>query len=225
MDFARAEGGERAAAEGVGAQAAVVFGDAAVGVASAIMTLLVLVCSEIIPKTLGANYWRQLTGVVCQTLLWLIPLLKPFVWLSELLTKIFSSNKNDSGFIRSEIAAMAELGKEEGELAEDESQIIGNLLRFRHVRATDIMTPRSVLFRVTKTPRLPIFWSSTGSNPFSRILVTDKDDDDITGYALKSDIMLAFHRLGGRLPHRQAQQTAVHRARNHCPARPVPRFH
>jgi len=185
-----------AGAAGVGAQAAVVFGDAAVGVASAIMTLLVLVCSEIIPKTLGANYWRQLTGVVCQTLLWLIPLLKPFVWLSELLTKIFSSNKNDSGFIRSEIAAMAELGKEEGELAEDESQIIGNLLRFRHVRATDIMTPRSVLFRVHKDTTVADFLEQHGSESFSRILVTDKDDDDITGYVLKSDIMLAFHRLG-----------------------------
>lgn len=185
-----------AGAAGVGAQAAAVFGDAAVGVASAVMTLLVLICSEIIPKTLGANYWRQLTGIVCQTLLWLIPLLKPFVWLSEQLTKILSSNNNDSGFIRSEIAAMAELGKEEGELAEDESKIIGNLLRFRHVRATDIMTPRSVLFKVHQQTTVAEFLEQHDAESFSRILIIDQDDDDIIGYALKSDIMLAFHRFG-----------------------------
>lgn len=185
-----------AGAAGVGAQAANVFGDAAVGIASAVMTLLVLVFSEIIPKTLGANYWRQLTGVVCNSLIWLIPILKPFVWLSEQLTKLLSSKKNEAAYIRAEIEAMANLGSEEGALGEDESAIIGNLLRFRGTRVSDVLTPRSVIFRVNKDMTVEEYLDKHGSEPFSRILVTDKDEDDITSFVLKNDIMLALHRLG-----------------------------
>lgn len=184
-----------AGAAGVGAQAAAIFGDAAVGIASALMTLLVLVFSEIIPKTLGANYWRQLTGVVSALLIWLIPLLKPFVWLSEQLTKLFSTKKNEADYIRAEIEAMANLGSEEGALGEDESTLISNLLRFRNAKVTDILTPRSVVFRVHKDMTVQEYIEKHGSEPFSRILVTDKDEDDITSFVLKNDIFLALHRL------------------------------
>lgn len=184
-----------AGAAGVGAQAAFVFGDAAVGIASAVMTLLVLVFSEIIPKTLGANYWRQLTGIVSSLLIWLIPPLKPFVWLSEQLTKVLSSKQNEAAYIRAEIEAMANLGSEEGELAEDESSIIRNLLRFRNAKVSDVLTPRSVIFKVHKDMTVEEYLEKHGSEPFSRILVTDKDEDDLTSYVLKNDIMLALHRL------------------------------
>lgn len=185
-----------AGAAGVGAQAAFVFGDGAVGIASAIMTLFVLIFSEIIPKTLGANYWRQLAGVVCRSLLWLIPLLKPFVWMSEQLTKLFSSKKNEADYIRAEIEAMAALGSEQGVVAEDESSIISSLLRFRHTNSSEVLTPRSVLFRIHKDMTVEEYLEKHGSEPFSRIVITDKDDDDVVGYVLKNDIMLAFHRLG-----------------------------
>ena len=185
-----------AGAAAVGAQAAVVFGDAAVGIASAVMTLLVLVFSEIIPKTLGATYWRQLTAVVTSALAWLIPVLKPFVWLSEQLTKLLSSKKSESTYIRAEIEAMATLGTEAGELAEDESTIITNLLRFRSTTVDDVFTPRSVLFKVHKDMTVGEYLEQHGSESFSRILVTDKDEDDIIGFVMRNDIMLSFHRLG-----------------------------
>lgn len=184
-----------AGAAGVGAQAAFVFGDSAIGIASAVMTLLVLVFSEIIPKTLGANYWRQLTGIVCGLLSWLIPLLKPFVWLSEQLTKLLSTKDNEAAYIRAEIEAMASIGSEQGVLAKDESDLIKNLLRFRQTSLSQVLTPRSVLFKVHKDMTVKEYLDKHGTEPFSRILVIDKDDDDIIGYVLKSDIMLALQRL------------------------------
>jgi len=184
-----------AGAAGVGAQAAVIFGDAAVGVASAVMTLLVLVFSEIIPKTLGAHYWRSFAGIVCQVLTWLIPLLLPFVWLSEQMTKLLSTKNSEAAYIRAEIEAMAHIGSEQGVIAADESKIITSLLRFNKTPISNILTPRTVLFKVHKDITVQHFLDKDGSEPFSRILCFDKDEDDIIGYVLKNDIMLAYHRL------------------------------
>ncbi|MBB1386954.1 HlyC/CorC family transporter [Pseudoalteromonas sp. SG45-5] len=185
-----------AGAAGVGAQAAVVFSDAAVGIASAIMTLLVLVLSEIIPKTLGANYWRVLTPSVTYALRFLVILLKPFVWCAQKLTNLMRPAHNEAYYIRQEIEAMADIGTESGALHEDESEIIRNLLHFRHAKLCDLMTPRTVLFKVHKDLTVNQYLNDYGSSSFSRILVFDKDSDDIVGFVHKNDIMLAFHRLG-----------------------------
>lgn len=185
-----------AGAAGVGAQAAVVFSDAAVGIASAVMTLLVLVLSEIIPKTLGATYWRTLTPIVSLCLVWLIRILKPFVWLSDQLTKLMGSKENEVQYIRQEIEAMAEMGSEAGALDEDETQTIRSLLRFKHAKLEKVMTPRTVLFKVHKDMTVHEYLSEHGAISFSRVLIYDKNTDDIIGFVHKNDIMLAYHRLG-----------------------------
>ncbi|BBN80265.1 hypothetical protein PA25_02500 [Pseudoalteromonas sp. A25] len=185
-----------AGAAGVGAQAAVVFSDAAVGIASAIMTLLVLVLSEIIPKTLGATYWRALTPVVSAALVWLVRVLKPFVWLSDMLTRLMGKKESEAHYIRQEIEAMAEIGSEAGALQEEETQTIRSLLRFRHAKLEHVMTPRTVLFKIHKDMTVNEYLSEHGSVAFSRILVFDKSGDDIVGFVHKNDIMLAYHRLG-----------------------------
>jgi len=185
-----------AGAAGVGAQAAVVFSDAAVGIASAIMTLLVLVLSEIIPKTLGANYWRALTPVVARGLVYLVILLKPFVWFAEKLTNLMGRNYDEAFYIRQEIEAMADIGSESGALHQEESEIIRSLLHFRHATLDSIMTPRTVLFKVHKDITVHQYLADHGSSSFSRVLVYDKDGDDIIGFVHKNDIMLAYHRLG-----------------------------
>lgn len=184
-----------AGAAGVGAQAAALYGDTAIGIASAVMTLLVLVFSEIIPKTLGANYWRSLTPFVSLVLVWLVMALKPFIWLSDLITQLFSKKQDDSQFIRQEIEAMAEIGSESGALQPGESDIIQSLLQFRQVELRSIMTPRKKLFKVHKDMTVEEYSKEHGSAPYSRILVFDKDPDDIIGFVLKSDIMLAQSRL------------------------------
>ncbi|WP_063355589.1 hemolysin family protein [Pseudoalteromonas luteoviolacea] len=185
-----------AGAAGVGAQAAVVFGDAAVGLASAVMTLLVLVLSEIIPKTLGATYWRGLTPSVSFALVWLVRLLKPFVWMSDQLTKLIGKKGDESIYIRQEIEAMAEMGSQAGALKEEESATIRSLLQFRHAKLENLMTPRTVLFKVHKDMSVHDYLAEHGSVSFSRVLVFDQNSDDIVGFVHKNDIMLAYHRLG-----------------------------
>jgi len=185
-----------AGAAGVGAQAAAVFSDAAVGIASAIMTLLVLVLSEIIPKTLGASYWRGLTPVVSLSLVFLVKVFKPFVWMSDRLTRLIGKKEDEAHFIRQEIEVMAELGSEAGALNQDESDTIRSLLNFRTASLTDIMTPQTVLFKVHKDITVDDYLSEHGSVPFSRVLVFDEDGDDVVGYVHKNDLMLAYHRLG-----------------------------
>lgn len=185
-----------AGAAGVGAQATALYGDAIIGIASAIMTLLILVLSEIIPKTLGANYWRALSPIVSTTLVWMIRILKPFIWLSDMITKMLGSGKDENHHIRSEIEAMADLGHEAGVLHQDESLIIRSLLKFRHIKLNEIITPRTVLFKVHKDMTVDEYLSEHGSASFSRVLVYDKNGDDIIGFVHKNDIMLAYHRLG-----------------------------
>lgn len=101
-------------AAGVGAQAMVVFGSEYLGVTSAVLTLLILVFSEIIPKTLGATYWQQIAPIMGVLILWLTKILFPFVWLSEKLTRLLSrSGASAFTFSRDEMTAMAKIGKEE----------------------------------------------------------------------------------------------------------------
>ncbi len=184
-----------AGAAGVGAQAAALYGDAAIGIASAIMTLLVLVLSEIIPKTLGATYWRRLAPSVSWILLGLIRLLKPFVWLSDHVTKLFSKQDKEFKHVRAEIEAMAMFGSQVGVLHQRESEIIKGLMRFRHTPIREVMTPRNKLFKVSKDLSVEEFCKLYGSNPFSRILVFDQGPDDIIGYVFKTDAILANVRV------------------------------
>lgn len=184
-----------AGAAGVGAQASHLYGDSSIGIASAIMTLFVLVFSEIIPKTLGANYWREFAPFVSSVLTYLVWLLKPFVWMSELITKLFKRTNDESHYMRSEIEAMAKIGLQTGALQQGESDIIQSLLHFREITLREIMTPRAKVFRLHKDTTVEDYCKLHGSVSYSRILVFDKNPDDIIGYVLKTDVMLANSRV------------------------------
>jgi CBS domain containing-hemolysin-like protein len=184
-----------AGAAGVGAQAASLFGDTAVGIASAVMTLLVLLFSEIIPKTLGANHWRTLAPYVASVLVWLVAILKPFVWMSDMVTRLFSEKQDEGKYLRSEIEALAVMGRQAGVLHKNESEIIQGLLQFKHTKLRSILTPRKQLFRIHKDMTVEEFCRVHGSVSYSRILIYDNDNDDIIGFVLKSDVMLAPHRV------------------------------
>ena len=178
-------------AAGAGAQAAVVFGNAYLGVASAILTFLILVFSEIIPKTLGANYWRQLapaTGYGLRTLVWV---LWPFVKMSELITGGMSKGAGLTGFSRQEFAAMADLSAEEGALELEESQVVKNLLALRATPVQAAMTPRTVVFSLPDRTTVEEFFHRHEQKPFSRIPVFHEDHDHVTGFVLRSDLLLA----------------------------------
>ena len=179
-------------AAGVGAQATFVFGSKYFGVASAILTLLILVFSEIIPKTLGATYWKQLAPIMGVLISWLTKLLFPFVWLSQRLTSLFScSGVSVFTFSRDEMTAMAKIGKEEGLLDVKEHKIIDNLMKLHRLSVRDIMTPRPVIFSTQEDMTVREFFTSYSDKPFSRIPVYGKDGDEIKGYVLKNDLLVA----------------------------------
>ena len=178
-------------AVGAGAQAVLVFGNAWVGLFSAILTLMILVFSEIIPKTLGATYWRALAGVTAQGLRFLIKMLYPFVVLSELLTRGISRNKKIEGFNREEFAAMAELGEQEGQLEERESRILKNMFRLHETIVTDVMTPRPVVFSLPESLTVYEYFDNHYDSRFSRIPVYAENDEMFTGFVLKDDLLLA----------------------------------
>lgn len=178
-------------AAGAGAQATVVFGDEFLGVASAVLTLLILVFSEIIPKTLGAAYWRGMAPYVSYFIKYLVWVLYPFVWLAEFMTRGMKQHRELTGFSREEFASMADLGTKEGQLEESESRILKNLFLFRSSFTEDIMTPRTVIFSLEENLTVDEYLTLHPQNPFSRIPIYQKHPDQVTGYVLKNDILMA----------------------------------
>ncbi len=177
-------------AAGVGAQAQQIWGDEFFAVISAVLTFLILVLSEIIPKTLGAYYWKKLTGFAAFMLPALIFSMYPFVLLSKGLTHWFGNDDSEPTFSREEFSAMAEQGAEEGVFEEDESQILKNLIRFSSLRIKDIMTPRTVMVLLHKDKTVGEVFDQFDELRFSRLPVYSEDEDDIIGYVLKNDLLM-----------------------------------
>ncbi len=186
-------------AAGAGAQAAAVFGDAYIGVISAILTFLILVVSEIIPKTLGAAYWRQLAPWVVRALKVTIWSMYPLVKLADTLTRWLTKGKAKSKVHREEFIALAELGSKQGVFHKYESRILNNLFCFREVRTRDIMTPRTVLFALSENLAVDETLSLHTHIPFSRIPVYGENLDKVTGFVLQNEILQAGQEKGGTL--------------------------
>jgi CBS domain containing-hemolysin-like protein len=176
-------------AAGAGAQAARVFGSTWVGLFSAILTFAILFLSEIIPKTIGAVYWKRLTPVVTRVLTWLMIPLKPLVWMSGLVSRTIAAGHEPVHVSRDEIGALADLGASQGVLDEDESRILKSLLRFRELRATDIMTPRTVVFALPADQSVGEAVEAHQPLPFSRIPIADSSIDNLVGYVLKDEVL------------------------------------
>lgn len=179
-------------AAGAGAQAASVFGEAYLGVISAVLTLLILVFSEIIPKTVGATYWRALAPATAYFLKYLAIVLMPFVKMSELLTRGFKEDSPLRGLSRSELHAMAELSGQEGQLANHEASFLQSLLSLHELRVKDAITHRTALFSVSESMTVEAFFHKHSNIEFSRIPVyEDNDSENITGYVMRSDLLVA----------------------------------
>lgn len=185
-------------AAGAGAEATALFGSASVGVVSAILTLLILVFSEIIPKTVGAYYWRELAPATARFLRLLVWLLYPFVLLSEKLTSRFAGEKPLSGMSRNEFLAISKLSEAEGQLSQQETTILNNLLRLHDTQVADAMTPRPVIFTLSDQITVETFFHKYDHTPFSRIPIYDEDPDLITGIIFRNDILLAQARGNGQ---------------------------
>ena len=176
-------------ASGVGAQVIKVFGNEYFGIASAITTFLILVFSEIIPKTIGANNWRRLSIPTAYLTQGVIYLTYPLVIMSEFLQKLFA-NKNEQTVSREEITALTHIGEREGIIESNESKIINNLFKLKNIKINSIMTPRTVVLAAEENLTLETFFNNKEFLRYSRIPVYTESIDEITGFVLKSDILL-----------------------------------
>lgn len=177
----------------VGVQAEKTFGSGnnMVGIVSAVMTFLILVLSEIIPKTIGATYWKQLANFTTKTLIILIFPLKwtGILWLLQITTKLIGKNQHVSIFSREDFSAMTDLAFEKGVFDKDESKIIKNLLNFKLVFAKDIMTPRVVVSSADENMTVSDYYGQNKTSPFTRVPIYNNNPDNITGYIIKEDIL------------------------------------
>ena len=165
--------------------------DLLVGIVSTIMTLLVLVLSEIIPKTIGANYWHKLAPLTTILLSSILPLFKysGLLWILQFFTRIGFSEKKASIFKREDISTIAEIAEEEGVLKEKDSDFIQNIVKFENVQLKEIMTPFSVMKIANENSTINDFYNKNNNLPFSRIPIFLNNKNNIDYYVLKDTIL------------------------------------
>lgn len=185
---------------GVGAESIKVFGQEYFGIISAVLTLLILVLSEIIPKTLGATYWRSLAMLSTKIIRVMIVVTYPLVLLSELIIRLFTPKRRQVSVSREEVSAMVDMGKDEGVFNESESKIIKSCIRLSSVKAKEVMTPSIVVESVSRELSFKEFYDMQEWK-FSRIPIFEADKEHISGYILKDMVLkeLSEDRLDGRL--------------------------
>lgn len=172
-------------AAGVGAQATEIFGEEYFGIVSAILTILILVLSEIIPKNIGATQWRKLALPAAQIIHAMVILCYPLVILSEYITKLTTPKNKPKAVSREEVSAMVNVGVEEGVIKTKENRVIQSFLKLVNVRAEEIMTPKSVVASTSQNITLEEFYNNKDLTSFSRIPVYHNDKRYITGYVLR----------------------------------------
>lgn len=176
----------------VGVQAEKTFGSGnnSVGIVSAIMTLLILVLSEIIPKSIGANYWKGLANFSTKAIVFLMFPLKytGILWLLKFTTRIVGKNSHHGNISREDFHAMADIAQEEGIFQESESAVIKNIIDFKDMAVKDIMTPRTVLKTAPEHMKIKEFYDLNPKLKFSRIPIFKDGSDDISGYFLKDEL-------------------------------------
>lgn len=173
----------------VGAQAAKVLGSESLGVVSAILTVLILIFSEILPKTLGSNNWQRLAGLVGHLINCTYIMTYPLVMMAQVLTRLLKRSDTGHTTSREEISALANIGTEEGIFKEKENAIIQNLMKLKNLRVSDIMTPRVVVSIADEGMTLGEFLANKEYLRFSRIPIYKGNDENITGYVFRQQVM------------------------------------
>ena len=189
-------------AAGVGSQALQVFGAKWETLIAVLLTLAILYFSEIIPKTLGATFWRQLAIPSAFIITWLVRLVYPLVWLSTRMTKLFSRNKEQE-ITREEIIALASLGLRDGTLISQENEYLANILKLREIRTEEVLTPRSVVHMLDQNLTVTDALDQAHTRQFTRMPIYGEGTDDITGKVILGDLFEAERGGQGSEPIKQ----------------------
>ncbi len=203
-------------AAGVGAEAVKLFGIQWQSLIAVVLTLLILYFSEIIPKTIGATYWRELARPTAYIIKFLSLILLPLLWISRQLTTRIKNHRKH-GLTREEIMAMADVGEENGVLAEEESQLIENLLTLKQTQIKDILTPRSVVFSLNAEQSIESTLQEDNLFIYSRIPVFHDNKDNIIGMVFARSILKAIsmdHKVSEPL---ETLMRPVHSVPEHMP--------
>lgn len=187
-------------AAGVGAQVHKIYGNEYVALASGLLTFVILVFSEIIPKTLGAVHAKTLAPFCAPIIKYMIIITYPFVMISELIHNFLNAHDDDGSTTREEMIVNAEIGVDEGALRKNESVVIQNLLTLNKLEVSDIMTPRSVIFALDGDESVGDVFKNHKSIEFSRIPVFKENLDNIIGVVLRYKLMEAYSRDLDDLP-------------------------
>jgi CBS domain containing-hemolysin-like protein len=196
-------------AAGVGSQAMQVFGPEWETLIAVLLTLAILYFSEIIPKTLGATFWRNLAVPAAFIISWLVKLVYPLVWISTRLTKLFS-NTNENEISREEIIALASIGHREGTLFTHENEYLANLLKLREVRTEQILTPRTVVHMLDENLSVKEALDNESTSQFTRIPIYAGSTDNITGKVIRIDLFIAERNGQGDLPIKDVAKKVIH---------------
>jgi len=174
-------------AAGVGAQAIRVFGEQWETLVAVLLTLVILYFSEIIPKTLGAKFWRKLAIPSAYIIIWLVKLTFPLVRISTHLTRLFTPSKG-SEITREEIIALASLGLKDGTLFSQENEYLSNILNLRELRTGQVFTPRTVVHMLHQDMTVTEALNHEITSQFTRMPIYGNSIDDIKGKVIKGDL-------------------------------------
>lgn len=186
-------------AAGVGGQALQIFGQKWETLIAVLLTLAILYFSEIIPKTLGATFWRQLAIPAAILISWLVRIVYPLVWISTRLTKLFSQNRENE-ITREEIIALASLGHRDGNLHPQENEYLLNLLRLREIETGEILTPRTVVHMLHEAQTVSQALDDPNTRQFTRMPIYGDGIDDIKGKVIRGDLFEADRAGQGEAP-------------------------
>lgn len=186
-------------AAAVGAQASILFGNDAVVIISIIMTFAILFLSEIIPKTIGAVYWKQLAPMSAH-------FIRIFIWITYpvILTTLFITNKISNGkgdthtLTKEELLESMWMSEDEGVIDEKESDVIENILNLDNIKISEVLTPRSVVFALDESMSIQeVIDTQPNIFKFSRIPIYKESIEDVTGIVLTKKIFQQALKDGG----------------------------
>ncbi len=176
-------------AAGVGAQAETIFGSSAVFYVSVVLTFAILFISEIIPKTIGAIYWKELAPTAAYVIRFFIWITLPLIVITLFVTNKISKNKNNiTSLSKAELIASTLLSEDDGMIDEQESDVIENVLHLDDIKIEEILTPRTVIYALEENATVNEVVATEELFQFSRIPIYNDSIDNITGIVLTKNI-------------------------------------